>query len=169
VTFGAAGFFYGNTEGFYSFHDPDDSYGNGVDSLGRYVSDYKLVEAYAELAHKLNRLPVVVMADLVSNTATDSLGLGWLIGVRVGKTREPGSWAFHYIYRRVEADAVIGVFTDSDFRGGGTDAKGHEVGGSLRLAENTSFNITFFDNKIGLGGAETGFRRLQVDLQLQFP
>jgi hypothetical protein len=100
-------------------------------------------------------------------TTADSLNNGWLIGLRVGKAREPGSWAFRYIYRRIEADAVLGTFTDSDFRGGGTNAKGHEIGGSVILAKNTAFNVTWFDNTIGLDNGE-GFNRLQIDMQLRF-
>jgi hypothetical protein len=69
----------------------------------------------------------------------------------------------------VEKDAVIGTFTDSDFRGGGTDAKGHEIGGSYQLAKNSAINLTYFINEIGLELDDPqDFKRLQADLQLKF-
>jgi hypothetical protein len=69
----------------------------------------------------------------------------------------------------VEKDAVVGIFTDSDFRGGGTDARGHEIGGAVQLADNTAFKATYFINQIGLQKEDQDdFRRFQVDLQLKF-
>ena len=133
-----------------------------------YAEDYELVEAFVEATHRFNSIPVTAMFDYVTNTAVDSLGDGWLVGLRVGKTKKPGSWSLRYIYREVEKDAVVGTFTDSDFRGGGTDAKGHEIGGSLQVADNAAFNVTYFANKIGLQSNEEDFGRLQVDLQLEF-
>lgn len=163
-----SGFFdYVNTVGFAPFYNGEPM-GNTVDTLGHYLADYQLLELFAEASHHINEVLVVVMADYVNNTAADTLNQGWLVGIRIGKTKKPGSWDFRYIYREVRKDAVIGTFTDSDFRGGGTNAKGHEIGGGLQLANNTTFNVSYFINKIGLEGPETDFKRLQVDLQLKF-
>jgi hypothetical protein len=168
VAVGGGFFNYVNTAGFEPFFDSEEPMGNTVDDSGRYVNDYELLELFAEITHQFNDIPVVAIGDYVTNTAADSLDNGWLVGVRVGKTTKPGSWAFRYIYREVEKDAVVGTFTDSDFRGGGTDAKGHEIGGSVQVAENTAFDVTYFANTIGLNKEELGFSRLQVDLQLKF-
>ena len=168
VAVGGGFYNYVNTAGFEPFFDPEEPMGNTVDDSGRYVNDYELIELFTEITHKFNDIPVVVMGDYVTNTAADSLDNGWLVGIRVGKTKKPGSWAFRYIYREVEKDAVVGTFTDSDFRGGGTDAKGHEIGGAVQLAKNTAFKATYFINTIGLNKEGSDFNRLQVDLQLKF-
>jgi hypothetical protein len=134
-----------------------------------YSNDYELLELFAEATHKFDDIPVTVMADYVTNSAADSLNTGYLFGIRLGKAKAPGSWECRYIYRQVEMDAAVGTYIDSDFRGGGTDAKGHEVGGGIQLADNTTFNVTYFINEIGLEEAEgSDFNRLQVDLQLKF-
>ncbi len=168
VAFGGAYFNYVNTEGFEPFYDAQDGMGNTVpDSV--YANDYELLEVYGEFTHKLGKLPLVLMGDLVTNTSADSLDTGWLIGMHLGKAKKPGSWAFRYNYRNVERDAVLGAFSDSDFRGGGTDAKGHELGGAYQLSDNAAFGVSYFINEIGLEDAETtDFNRLQVDLQLKF-
>ncbi len=176
LTFGGSIFNYVNAEGFEPFFDQDDAMGNsivgvvsGEDTVEVYASGFELVELFGEFTHKFESTPVTVMFDYVTNSAADSLNTGWLFGLRVGKAKEPGSWEFRYIYRNLEADAVLGMFTDSDFRGGGTDAKGHEVGGAIQLAAITAFKASYFINEIGLEAEETeGFNRMQVDLQLKF-
>jgi len=159
---------YINGKGFAPFFDSTDPMGNSVDGSGNYVNDFKLMEAFVELNHEFDKMPVTVFGDFVNNTAADSLNTGWLFGVKAGKTKDTGSWAVRYNYRKLEKDAVIGIFTDSDFRGGGTDAKGHELGGSYQVMKNGTFNVSYFINKIGLNNNETDFDRLQVDLQLKF-
>jgi hypothetical protein len=162
-------FNYVNAAGFPPFFNGDEAMGNSIDPLGNYLNDYELAEAFIEISHDLDIFPITVMGDFVTNFAADSLKNGWLAGVRAGKAKNPGSWDFRYIYREVRKDAVVGIFTDSDFRGGGTDARGHEIGGGYQIAGNMKFNATYFINSIGLEDEETtDFDRLQVDLQLKF-
>ena len=169
VAVGAGFFNYVNAQGFRPFFDADDPMGNSVAADSTYATDFELLELYLEATHKFGRIPVTVMGDYVTNTAADSLDHGWLLGLHVGKTKKPGSWALRYIYREVKKDALVGMFTDSDFRGGGTDARGHEMGGSLQLTRNTAFNVTYFINEVDLEAADqSDFNRLQVDLQLKF-
>jgi hypothetical protein len=167
VRVGGGFFDYVNTAGYTAFFDGEPM-GNSVDTLDRYLNDYEIVELFLEASRDFDQIPVTVMADFATNTAADSLNQGWLVGASVGKTKKPGTWSIRYVYREVEKDAVVGTFTDSDFRGGGTDAKGHEIGGYLQVAQNTTFGVTYFSNKIGLQGPEEDFSRLQVDLQLKF-
>jgi len=173
---GGGYFGYGNTKGFEPFYDPEDGMGNSVieitdgdETVLQYANEFEIVEVFAEATHKFNNIPVMVMGDYVNNTAADSLNTGWLVGLHVGKAKNTLSWALRYIYREVEQDAVVGIFADSDFRGGGTDAKGHEFGGSLQVAHNTTFSVSYFVNEIGLEREETeDFQRMQIDLQLKF-
>ncbi|RKX26581.1 MAG: hypothetical protein DRP45_03210 [Candidatus Zixiibacteriota bacterium] len=185
LVLGGSIFNYANAEGYEPFFDHGDPMGNSsyehIDTLVGdvddttfvsttcYLTGFEVIELFAEVTHKFQNIPVTVIGDFVTNNAADSLNTGWLVGLRVGKAKKPGSWEFRYNYRSLEADAVPGIFTDSDFRGGGTDAKGHEIGGAVQLATNTAFKATFFSNEIGLEETETeDFGRLQVDLQFKF-
>ncbi|HOP06432.1 MAG TPA: putative porin [candidate division Zixibacteria bacterium] len=171
---------YENTQGMEPFFDGDDK-GNSVvpDTIWNgtdveeinmlYANDYDLIEAGIEIGYKTDLIPVKAMFDFVSNTQADSLNTGWLVGLHLGKASKPGKWEARYIYRNVEKDAVVATFADSDFRGGGTDAKGHEFGGGIMLANNTTFNVSYFINQTEIAeGADSDFNRLQVDLQLKF-
>lgn len=176
ITVGGGFFGYQNTKDFPVFFDPEEPMGNSATEVTEddetyytYNEDYELFEAFAAVDHKFDNVPVTVMGDYVKNTAVDSLDTGWLIGVRVGKAKKPGSWAFRYNYREVKSDAVLGAYTDSDFRDGGTNAKGHEFGITYMLAANTAFGFSYFVNEIGLNEDDpTDFDRMQIDLQLKF-
>lgn len=169
IAAGGGFFHYENAEGMMPFWDGEPM-GNSVDTLvGHYVNGYDLIELFAEFTHEFENIPVTVMGDFVTNSSADSLNAGWLAGARVGAAKKPGSWEFHYNYREVKKDAVVGTFTDSDFRGGGTDARGHEIGGALQVMKNAAVHATYFINEIGLEDENTkDFKRLQLDLQLKF-
>ncbi|MEZ5357785.1 MAG: putative porin [Candidatus Zixiibacteriota bacterium] len=176
IALGGSYFYYGNAKEYAPFYDDGDAMGNttmemvdGSDTTTVYANGYELFEAFGQFTHHFDNIPVTVMGDFVSNSAADSLNSGWLVGFEIGKAKKVGSWALRYCYRNVEKDAVVGMYADSDFRGGGTDAKGHEIGGSVVLSENTVFSVSYFDNKIGLEApTQEDFKRLQVDLQLKF-
>ncbi|MCB2231709.1 putative porin [bacterium] len=175
IAVGGGYYNYVNIMGYEPFYD-EDSFGNttaefvnGDDTTMGYATEFELIEGFVEFNHQLGEYPLTIMGDFVSNTAADSLNTGWLIGFALGKAKDPGSWEVRYNYRRIEADAVFGLFADSDFRGGGSDARGHELGGALQLAKNTTFGVTYFINEIGLEmDSPSDFNRLQVDLQLKF-
>ena len=177
----AAGYFdYQNTRGYEPFFDGN-ARGNSVvtviDEIDEdndtsyvdvYSSDYDLIALSAEVTHMISNLPLVFMGEVVHNLAADSVADGWLIGARIGKTKKTGSWKLRYIYRHVEKDAVLGTFVDSDFRGGGSDAEGHEINAAIQIAGNTTFAVTYFDNTIGLNADEDPYRRAHFDIQVKF-
>jgi hypothetical protein len=78
-----------------------------------------------------------------------------------------GSFKVYANYRELERDAVLAVFTDSDFLGGGTDGKGLEIGASYGVADKAALALTYFINKKGIE-KEVDFKRLQADLQVKF-
>jgi len=169
VTLGGSIYNYVNAKGFAPFYDNEDGMGNTLDTLGNYANDFELVEVFGEITHKFDDIPVSIFGDLVSNGGADSLNTGWMFGFKIGHAKDAGSWDLRYNYRKVETDAVVGMFTDSDFRGGGTDAKGHEFGASYQLAKNANLGATYFINETGLELDKTiDFNRLQLDVQLKF-
>jgi hypothetical protein len=64
---------------------------------------------------------------------------------------------------------VVGLITDSDFGGGGTDAKGHVLSGSYAFHDSWSFKATYFINEIDLAsGNPRDFDRLMLDLKFEY-
>lgn len=48
-----------------------------------------------------------------------------------------GDWNAWLAYRRLESDAVVDAFADSDFHIGGTNNRGWQIGGNYAIAKNT--------------------------------
>ncbi len=143
--------------------------GTGADSSHPYMytMNYDVMEAFAEYGFKFAEKPTNVYGSYVKNTAaTTAENTGWLIGTTFNKAKEPGSWELGYNYRDVQKDAVVGVLTDSDFIGGGTDGKGHMFCGKYQFTRNIQGVITYF---LTQKGAENDpYRRLMADLVFKF-
>jgi polyhydroxyalkanoate synthesis regulator phasin len=78
-----------------------------------------------------------------------------------------GGWRAFLGYRYLERDAVLDAFTDSDFHGGGTDAKGFFLGGDLGLSDNTWLRLRYLSaNEID--GPPLGIDLWQLDVNAQF-
>lgn len=130
---------------------------------------YELVEVFAEYDTKIDETPVKVYFDYANNVASGvSEDTGWLIGATYNKAKKPGTWQISYNYRDVEADAVLGVLTDSDFIGGGTGGRGHEFGFKYAIAKNFYGGVSYFMNEIEGGSSDTDYDRLQLDLVYKF-
>lgn len=194
---GGAGYIdHTNIEGSEVYFDSTDAFGNSSELADPdsydptdpdaddpelvYVNDYNLVEGFLEIGGKAWKYPWAVFATLVSNTGADDDNLGWLVGAKYGKVKKFLDFDIRYIYRQVEKDAVVGLFTDSDFLGGGTDGTGHEFNLGFGLAKNVKLAATYFLNERGISdnvdygdGAEPDtdteiFHRFQLDFKFKF-
>lgn len=184
---------FNNVENYPFLFDATDNFGNSLGlavlgGQGLYAEDYNLVNGYAEFEFPIGRFPATVFGDVVVNTAANDdyftrgdENLGWMVGMTLGKCAVPGSFALRYNYRDVERDAIVGAFADSDFGGGGTDARGHEIGVEYQLFKNVKAELSYFMNTLNgsnyirllptWGRRENipgDYRRLQLDLNVKF-
>ena len=170
ITAGVSYYDFGGIKGGAALPGTNGFLGNS-NSGGIYTSDYDIFEAFGEYATKLGSTPVSFFGNWVQNVnASTSEDTGWLVGAKINKAKDPGSWEASYMYRDFEADATIGSFSDSDFIGGGTNGKGHTIGGKYQVAENVQAALTYFHNedRAASAGRSFDYRRLQADLILKF-
>lgn len=95
----------------------------------------------------LGKSEVVVMGQYSHNFSVDSRtdGIGVTIGLVGGDLkRRLKPFSLHGTWRKVEADAALGTFADSDL-GGGTDVKGFEITGDYRVHKNLSLTASHFN------------------------
>jgi hypothetical protein len=98
--------------------------------------------------------PVAIKAKAVNNLAAAATGttavgdfLGgdtaWLVNLTLGNAvlQKRWDWNVNFGYRKIESDAVVDGFNDSDFGGGGTNVKGYTVGGNLNLSPGLSLGL----------------------------
>lgn len=152
------------------FGDDDDFFGNSFDPLtNTYLYDYEEVELFADLGFELFDLPALVFANYVQNQAADDNDTAYAFGMKLGSAKNKGQWEFGYVYQRLEADSVLGLLTDSDFGGGGTDSKGHIIKGAYAIDKNLNAGLTYFINDVGLEADNPiDFKRLQLDLVFKY-
>jgi len=123
----------------------DDFFGNSAVD-GVYEFNYEMVEVGADLAMNMFGMPFDLFVNYVQNQDADDYDTGYLVGAKLGKAKAKGSWQFAYQYQDLEADAVLGLLSDSDFAGGGTDGKGHRLSGAYAINKQWNVGFTWFLN-----------------------
>lgn len=165
----SSGFFdYTNTIGNSPFHR-DRAKGNSVDDAGHFIYDYDILEFSAEYLTLIFNLPVSVYGVWAQNTAIDIQDTAFAAGFLVGNVDAPGKMEFSYAWYETEADAVMGIFTDSDFGAGNTDSRGHFIKVRYGLTEYIALNGTFIISEIELfRDNRHDYNRLQLDIEFFF-
>lgn len=126
---------------------------------------------------------VVVTADWVKNLGFDRneilqrsgyrdiepRTLGYLARLSVGmpQVAKRGDWQAFLTYKYLERDAVLDAYTDSDFRLGGTDAKGYILGGSYGIDKNTWLGLKW-TSADAIDGPVFSVDSLFLDLNARF-
>jgi hypothetical protein len=111
-------------------------------------------------------LPLAFYAQGLTNPDAVAYDQGQMYGVSLGKSKNPRTWELGYSWAKLEKDATLGMFTDSDRWGGGTDGKGHKLYGKYQIMKGLQAGVTYFldERKISDPKNTKDYDRLQVDL-----
>jgi len=158
--------------------DPGDYFGNtAVQADGQpcgtvtdeacvYLYDYLLTQLFAEAAFDLGGWPATVFFDFVNNSDASENDTGWTLGARLGQAKDSGQYQLSYFYADKEADAMLGLLTDSDFAGGGTDNNGHFFKFDYGVSKNWTLGAQYFINETDVSsGNKRDYNRLMLDVQ----
>jgi hypothetical protein len=157
---------------------------NGQNAIER-TSDGKTITGFDGAFNQMNGtfaatipnaagpMPLKLFADYIYNwEAPDSRGHGALGGIRLGNPKEQGDWAASLLYEYLEANAVIGAFSWSDFGvGGGTNLQGPVIALDYQLFKPLTLTARSYFTKYVDAPADINNRmsvRLQLDAQLKF-
>lgn len=168
----------GETTTFGDPTDPDDFFGNTAveagglpcgstsDSICVYRYDYDLTQVFAEASFELGEWPAMVFFDYFNNSDASENDTGWTLGAKVGQAKDRGQMQFTYYYADKEADSTLGLVTDSDFGGGGTDARGHWLQFTYGVNKSWTIAAQYFINEVDLAsGNDSDYNRLMIDMQ----
>ena len=141
-----------------------------ADGVEVYEYDYTVYNASLALGLTAFDMPLSLYADYVKNTDADELNTGYLAGVRLGKVKKKGDWQIQYQYEDLDANATLGVITNSDFAGGGTDNKGSSVSAAYGVDDKWYVATTYyFDNTRGVKlGKDASYDRIQLDTGFKY-
>ena len=152
--------------------DLDHSMNTNTRELGVLKHDYDALVFTGELGmvHPFDTaLPYLAFfAEYVNNVEVSNEDDGYMLGVKFGekKVRTKGQWQFKYNYRRLETDAWLDVWPDSDAYGG-TDARGHEFIFIYGLCRDINFALDYYRME-NIQGRHRSEDLLQVDLNVNF-
>jgi hypothetical protein len=162
------------------------------------LSDYDIVEGFADLTASVGGKPLRVYVDYAQNTeaevnptAGEKLDTAMAIGFNYGAASAPRTWEFGAMYQKTEKDALFGQLLDSDFADGNTDGDGFVIRGAYAIARNWTINGTLFLNQLSNDVPQTvtvfntatpapldtiaipnitdrDYKRLQLDLNFKF-
>lgn len=168
VTAGAGYYDYTNTRGAKPFYRGLAA-GNTVDAAGNYVYDYDIVELWLDYGFTASGVPVELFGDWARNLEADRENRAWAIGVNTGNAEERGGLAVSWAWRDTQADALIGIFTDSNLGGGNTDSRGHVFQLEYALTDHLVAGATLILSEFGhFNGQPRDFDRVMLDLEFSF-
>ena len=110
-----------------------------------------------------------VFAEHVRNEKVSKNNKGNIFGFAIGhkKVKKQKQWKLKYARRRLEKDAWLDTFPDSDFYSGKTGVKGHEIILEYALADNVVFGADYYNTR-NIRGIKKTEDLLQMDLKLKF-
>lgn len=150
----------------------DNFFGNSSiveDGVDVYRYDYRLYEGSLGLSFNLFETPMSVYGNYVQNDDADEFDTGYLVGLALGDAKGRGSWQLRYQYENLEADATLGVLTDSNFMGGGTDGEGSRYSARYMIDNDWYISTTYFHGDTDGNLAEKeSYRRWQVDTGFKY-
>jgi hypothetical protein len=131
-----------------------------------YLYDYTLTQVFAEASFDVGEWPMLVFMDYINNSDASDNDTGWSIGTKIGQAKDRGQMQFTYYYADKEADSMLGLLTDSDFGGGGTDSRGHWLQFNYGVSKSWTIGAQYFINEVDLAsGSKSDYNRLMIDMQ----
>ncbi|AXM98437.1 putative porin [Pseudomonas plecoglossicida] len=150
----------------YAYDNDEDS--AALRSLGNTTDQFNLVEGFGQLDFTGFAIPLSAYGQYVKNTqSTDGKDIGWLAGLK----SKVGAWSLDYNYRDVQRNAVVSLFTDSDFGNGFTGSRGHKFKVGYEIDKNFALGATYLMAKTdysNLPNSDADVDTLQVDLEAKF-
>lgn len=146
---------------------------SGLSPRSQWAYDYNVLQPFAKLDAwptvfgKV--VPVSLFAQYIQNLSVSDWNKGFLYGGSVGKAKNPGTFELGASWASVKSDATLGMWTDSDRWGGGTDGEGAKFYAKYQVLKNLQASLTYFmDQKPLSNTIQKDYDRWQIDLIASF-
>jgi len=151
----------------------DNFYGNSSvleNGVEVYAYDYKLYNGSIALGLTAFDMPLSLFVDYVQNSDADEFDTGYLAGILLGNIKKKGDWQVQYQYENLDANATLGLMTNSGFAGGGTDVKGSTFSAKYAVDDKWYVATTYyFNNSTGVKlGDDASYERIQLDTGFKY-
>jgi hypothetical protein len=148
-------------------------YGNTLNAAGDgYKYDFKLYQGITYLKFKFADIPVKLFFDYIKNVADDvpsDHDTAISTGFKVGKNKKQGDLSLYFHWSKIEPDATLGIYNDSDFYG--SNRKGTKTKLSYNAWDWLTLNAALFfteeEKDVGNDGADEE-TRFMMDFVAKF-
>lgn len=141
-----------------------DANGNSEDPVGVAKYDYQPQQYFLNLDIIAGENKFGLFSEYVVNTKVDRKNSALWTGVKFGHK----IWEAQLAYGETKADAVPGLFTNSDFGGGTAGSQGTVTSLNCKFARNMALKITHFQNKVTTSLGDKSYVRTNVDVSASF-
>ncbi len=109
------------------------------------------------------------LLTIYGNETGEAHNQGYQVKLDVGwpSLMQRGNWKVSMAYKYLERDAVLDIYTDSDFRGGGTDVEGWVLDAKYAFDDATWLGLKLISAD-EIDGPPFGQDTIQLDLNAQF-
>ncbi len=132
--------------------------------------NFNILDFVGQLKYDGWRYPVDFFVDYAQNL--DAVGpygdedTAWSVGGGIGKNKVQKDWSVTYRYAKIEPNAVVGAWTDSDF--GFANRKGSEVKFKYNVYDPLTVGASFWSTSPVVELVRDPWTRLQIDLEYKF-
>jgi len=153
-------------------------------SGGVLVNQFGVAEWTTQLSGWVSGLPVAFQGTMIRNvrSSVDRVNGplardGYEYGLIAGKAAAKGTWEAALFYKKVEADATVAAFADSDFGNGGTNRRGAIMWLAYAPYDWMQLKAKYFDSEmldtsLGVSGTPMpggkDWQRLPLDMVVKF-
>lgn len=139
--------------------------GNSDGGSGTFKVPYLARQYFAELFFKTSNTGTAsLFAESINNSETVQYDSAWWLGAGFAEKK----WDAQVAYGQIEADAVPGMFTNSDFAAGQTDSQGWMISGRWKASHGIALKLTEFINRYDGNDLNKQYLRTQLDLIANF-
>jgi len=140
------------------------SRGNSEDPAETFKNAYVPRQYFIDTKWKSSASTVGAFIEHLDNGETLDPHKAWWTGV----SYKVETWGLQVAYGQIHSDAVPGIFTDSDFAGGTTNAKGFVITAQAKLRPSVSLVASQYFNQKQATTEEVRYDRTHLDLIVEF-
>lgn len=141
-----------------------DANGNTEAAPGVVKNPYIAREYFIDAKLPIGKFDFGTYFQYVQNKETTDPNEAAIVGFSIGQKK----WDFQAAYTEIESDAVMGLFTNSDFGDGVTDVRGFIGSARWKFARNMSFKVTHFNAHTAMSKTQEEYKLWRFDLNAWF-